>query len=333
MYTIEFSQVFQEIKKRKARKVLLQFPEGLKSQAFQVAQEISETTNVECVLSGDPCYGGCDVDSAFAYTLQIDLILHFGHTPFPGLDPFGIPVVFVPVREQVDVEPVLKKAIPQLPQGGSIGIATTTQYTNVVHSIKNLLENAGFTVKLGTGCGKTPEPTQVLGCEFCNCTQIAEECDMFVFFGTGLFHPLGIALSTRTPVLAVDPVQCKVTPINKLVKKTLAIRVAQMHQFKAARTVGVILGVKLGQMDVVTNSKVVSSLRQRGQRVFSIALREITPSHLLNFPEADAFVITACPRIVIEDGPNFSRPTITPEELEIVFGLREIGSLYPLLSE
>ena len=39
--------------------------------------------------------------------------------------------------------------------------------------------------------------------------------------------------------------------------------------------------------------------------------------------DLDAFVMTACPRIAIDDSAMYKKPVLTPDELEIVLGLRE----------
>jgi 2-(3-amino-3-carboxypropyl)histidine synthase len=328
VFKIDSVAIFKALSKRKPKKVMLQFPEGLKPQAFQIAQEIKDKTGIRCVLSGDPCYGGCDVDSATASSLNIDLILHFGHTEYPLYDPYGIPVVYIPVRDEISFIPIIQKLIPLLPENGCIGLVTTTQYIESIEVARNSLENANFAVKVGEGCAKTPEPGQVLGCEFCNSEQIAEKCDVIVFLGTGLFHPLGIALATNKPVLAADPVKNEITPLEKMAKQTLAVRVAQMQRFKSAQKVAVILGVKLGQMNTGEANKALMLLNKHGRQAFLVTLREINALQLLNFPEAEGFVVCACPRVVIEDGPTFPKPTITTQELEVALGVRELSSVY-----
>ena len=39
--------------------------------------------------------------------------------------------------------------------------------------------------------------------------------------------------------------------------------------------------------------------------------------------EADAYVSTACPRIAIDDYLKYTKPILTPIELEIVLGIKE----------
>ena len=59
-------------------------------------------------------------------------------------------------------------------------------------------------------------------------------------------------------------------------------------------------------------------LEEKGYKAFIIVMDDITPEKLLGY-QVDAFVITACPRIVVDDWKNYTKPLLLPEEvLEIV---------------
>ena len=79
-YNFEIERVLKEIKKNKAKFVGLQFPEGLKEHAVDIAGEIEEKTGAKTVIFIDPTYGACDTKEKEAKMLGIDLIFHFGHT-------------------------------------------------------------------------------------------------------------------------------------------------------------------------------------------------------------------------------------------------------------
>lgn len=79
-YVFETDRIIKEIKRKKAKCVGLQFPEGLKVYAVEVAKEIEERTGTQCVIFVDPVYGACDTKEKEAALLGLDLIVHFGHT-------------------------------------------------------------------------------------------------------------------------------------------------------------------------------------------------------------------------------------------------------------
>ncbi|MFH1720986.1 MAG: diphthamide synthesis protein [Candidatus Altiarchaeota archaeon] len=83
-YDFELERIISEIKSSKAQVVGLQFPEGLKSRAVEIAAEIEEKTAAKTIIFTDPTYGACDLKEEQAKKLGLDLLVHFGHTEFKG---------------------------------------------------------------------------------------------------------------------------------------------------------------------------------------------------------------------------------------------------------
>jgi len=81
-YDFELDRIVSQIKMNKAKLVGLQFPEGLKTQAIDLAREIEEKTGCTTVIFADPCYGGCDTKELEAEKIGVDLVFQFGHDPF-----------------------------------------------------------------------------------------------------------------------------------------------------------------------------------------------------------------------------------------------------------
>ena len=61
MYDMDLDKVIRKINSKDAKTVGLQFPEGLKMQAVKIARKIEEETEATVIISGDPCFGACDV--------------------------------------------------------------------------------------------------------------------------------------------------------------------------------------------------------------------------------------------------------------------------------
>ena len=49
-------------------------------------EKILSETSIEVIISGDRSFGSCDIPFYEAKKLDVDLIVHLGHTPFPYLD-------------------------------------------------------------------------------------------------------------------------------------------------------------------------------------------------------------------------------------------------------
>ena len=78
-YDLELDKVVSTIKKQKARKVLLQFPEGLKPYSLEVSNYVSEKSSAEVFIWIDSCFGACDLPIE-AENLGVYLVVQFGHS-------------------------------------------------------------------------------------------------------------------------------------------------------------------------------------------------------------------------------------------------------------
>ena len=81
-YDFEVERVVREIREANAGRVGLQFPEGLKDRAIELAREIESKTDSAVIILTDPTYGACDMKRPQAEKLGLDLLVHFGHTEF-----------------------------------------------------------------------------------------------------------------------------------------------------------------------------------------------------------------------------------------------------------
>ena len=74
-------------------------------------------------------------------------------------------------------------------------------------------------------------------------------------------------------------------------------------------------------MELAFNIK--KQLNENNMEGFIIMLDNVNPDALLPYLELDAFIVTACPRIAIDDSQMYKKPLITPQELEIVLDKRD----------
>ncbi len=80
-YNLELEKIINEIKKQKAKTVLLQLPDGLKPKATEIVNEIESKTSSKCFIWMDTNFGACDLPLGIE-KLKIDLLVHFGHNKF-----------------------------------------------------------------------------------------------------------------------------------------------------------------------------------------------------------------------------------------------------------
>jgi 2-(3-amino-3-carboxypropyl)histidine synthase len=82
-YDLELEKVANEISKRKAKLVLLQFPDGLKPYATSVVDYFDALFQgkVEFLIWFGSCYGACDTPIGLEEIKpKIDLVVQFGHS-------------------------------------------------------------------------------------------------------------------------------------------------------------------------------------------------------------------------------------------------------------
>ena len=59
-FDLEEKRIIDEIDQRKAKRVLIQLPEGLKAECCRLAA-IVEKAGAIAIISADLCYGACDL--------------------------------------------------------------------------------------------------------------------------------------------------------------------------------------------------------------------------------------------------------------------------------
>ncbi|MBS7659299.1 diphthamide biosynthesis enzyme Dph2, partial [Candidatus Bathyarchaeota archaeon] len=200
-----------------------------------------------------------------------------------------------------------------------IGLVSTVQHIQTLDEAKEILVRAGKTVVIGDA-GRLEYPGQVIGCDFSNARSIAKEVDAFLFIGGGRFHALGLAISTLKPTIVADPYENRAYPIHEEAKRVLQSRWAAIQEARKAKKFAVLIGLKPGQKRLNTAISIKEKLEALGKEVYLLAVREVTPDVVMNFPAVEAFVNTACPRISLDDSSRFKRPLIAFNEVPVVTG-------------
>ena len=315
LYEMDLDKVIRKINSKDVKSVGLQFPEGLKIEAVKIAQKIESETDAIVIISGDPCFGACDV-SDWKMKGSVDLIIHYAHTPLPLK--YEVPTVFIEAFSKIDVKKDLEKSLQHLKDYSKIGLVTTTQHLHLLNEIRDFYEDNGKEVILG----KSPSTRkgQVLGCNFSSIKNL--DVEIFLFIGSGNFHPLGINLFTNTPVLAIDPYNNEIRRMDDYADRILRIRFARITKAKNAKKWGILVSSKEGQYRMNLAKELKKVLEDKKMEAYIILVDNITPEVLLPYLELDAFVVSACPRIAIDDSQMYKKPLLTPQELEIVLDKR-----------
>jgi len=78
-YDIDYEKIIKELKSSKAKRVLVQLPDGLKKDYAEIEKRLKGEYALYFWLGS--CFGACDIPS-YVKDLGFDFIVHFGHNEF-----------------------------------------------------------------------------------------------------------------------------------------------------------------------------------------------------------------------------------------------------------
>ncbi len=142
-----------------------------------------------------------------------------------------------------------------------------------------------------------------------------------MFLGQSNFHAAGIALATNKPTYVLDPYFNEVREISEFAQKLQKKATLAIYKAAEAKTFGIIVGLKEGQISKPFALKFKRELEKEGKEVQLFALTDITNERLTNLKGIDAFIQVACPRISTDN--QFDKPVLsTPQANALLKVLR-----------
>ncbi|MEM0330617.1 MAG: diphthamide synthesis protein, partial [Archaeoglobaceae archaeon] len=169
----------------------LQLPDGLKKKVFEICEQLGS----DVILSGESCFGACDID--LNLLADVDVLYHYAHSEILKLDK----IIYIPYFVDFNVEKVAD-VIKRIPER-KIALIATVQFCHKLSELKGLLESAGFVIELKKGSERVKYPGQILGCNYTALR--SSTADAVVFIGDGLFHAMGASFYTGKRVYAINP--------------------------------------------------------------------------------------------------------------------------------
>jgi len=313
----EKEKLIRELKKRKPKRVLVQLAEGIKQNAPEISETIEEL-GIECIFSGETCWGACSIAVQEAQALKVDLIVHFGHAVFIETPENSPEILYMEVKDLLDLNPVLKKSLPHLKKFKTIGLSYSIQHRHDLKNLKKFYEDNGKKVVLSAKKGLVAYEGHIVGCQYEGLKEIENDVDAFVIFGNQ-FHSMGATLSVEKPVILIDVYNDNVRNMEGLRDKILKQRIFSIEKLKDAKNVGVIVEIKPGQQ-FGSPKYLLKKLRAAGKNAVVITMSEMTPDKIMNFYSIDAFIELACPRIALDDFAKYPKPILTFKEALVALG-------------
>jgi len=307
MSSIPSGELAERIRQTGARRIVLQIPDGLKRQAVPLVRALRAEGIEVAAVAGDPCYGSCDLALDAVALTGSDLLVHIGHAPVDERE--GVLFEHLPF----DFDPAVVAAAVPLLTGPTVGLVTTVQHAHLLEGVAAVLGAHGIATEVAHEGGRTPLAGQVLGCSYANARALTAPEILYV--GTGVFHPIGVQMATQRRVIALDPYTGDVQEVSA--DRLLRRRFALIERARGAESFGILLSTKSGQ----ARPALAEHLLALSEKAVVITMREVTAAEMINFG-CGAYVNTACPRLAYDDQVRFPVPLLTPQEFEILCGVR-----------
>lgn len=298
-------------------RILLQFPEGLKQKAMQHAQEL-EKQGHEVFISASPTFGACDLALDEMKSIKADKLVHFGHAEFHHVD---ANVEYVPYSIDAPTS-LLPESLEQLGEYKTISIVTTIQHIHQLEAIRRFYEDNRKKVMIGKPFGFARHPGQILGCDVGSASSVDRDVDAHVYFGGGMFHPLGALLNTTKPFFVIEPFENKIERIDKYRQIYKKRSRGKIMRALGAKNLGILVSTKNGQHNMNLAKIVKDKAEKNGMNAEILVANTFDFTSLDNMLEFDAFVNTACPRISIDDIARTRAPLLSANELMEVLKMK-----------
>lgn len=315
-YNFEIPKTIWRIKQSKARRVGLQMPEGLLMFATTIADIIEAMTGADSVIMGDVTYGACCVDDYTAKALNVDLLIHYGHSCLVPVDKTtDIKLLYIFVDIKMDPTHFMDTIKYNFDTSKKLGFVSTIQFISTLQSSSKTLKSEGYSIVVPQS--KPLSPGEILGCT----APCIKNVDALIYLGDGRFHlEAAMIANPHMEAYRYDPYEKKFT---QEYYDHDAMQKKRKWSIDAARHAD-LFGLILGTLGRQGNPKVLHHIQTRLKELSKssvvVLLSEIFPDKLNLIPKVDAWMQIACPRLSIDWGAAFPKPLLTPYEFSVALG-------------
>ncbi|KAL6237298.1 Diphthamide biosynthesis protein 1 [Aspergillus navahoensis] len=320
-YSFEIPKTIHRIRTSGAKRIALQFPEGLLLFATTISDILTQfCPGTETLIMGDVTYGACCIDDYTARALGCDLLVHYAHSCLIPVDVTKIKTLYIFVDISIDTSHLLATLERNFQPGKTIATVGTIQFNATLHGLKPVLERAGFNVVI-------PQITPLSKGEILGCTSPSlsvQQIDYLLYLGDGRFHLESAMIHNPSiPAYRYDPYSRTLSRESYDHTEMHTLRRDAIATARSAKKWGIILGSLGRQGNPHTMAMIESHLNERGIPFVNLLLSEIFPGKLAAMSDVECWVQIACPRLSIDWGYAFPRPLLTPYEALIALGVRE----------
>ncbi|KAI8507356.1 Diphthamide biosynthesis protein 1 [Branchiostoma belcheri] len=313
-YNFEVFKTIWRVKSSGAKRVALQFPEGLLMFATTIADIIERFTEADTLIMGDVTYGACCVDDFTAKALGADFMVHYGHSCLIPIDATsGMKMLYVFVDIKIDTMHFIQTVRHNFSPASSLALAAKQELST--------------DYKVHIPQSKPLSPGEILGCT----APRLQDTDAIIYLGDGRFHLEAIMIANpEVPAYRYDPYS------KVFSREYYDIELMHHNRHQAIQTAahgnkfGLILGTLGRQGSPKVLEHLAEKLQQCGKEYVTVLLSEVFPDKLNMFSDIDAWIQVACPRLSIDWGTAFTKPLLTPYEASVALDAIAWQNTYPM---
>ncbi|KAK5581164.1 hypothetical protein RB653_001193 [Dictyostelium firmibasis] len=336
-YNFEIFKSIWRIKQASAKRVALQFPEGLLMYSCIISDIIEKFASVETIIMGDVTYGACCVDDYTARSLGADFMVHYGHSCLIPIDVSEIKMLYVFVDIQFDLQHFIDTVKFNFKSTQKLIMVSTIQFSASLQSSREPLSEHFSNIFIPQE--KPLSPGEILGCTSPKIkfnsnddkNNNEEDNEIVIYLGDGRFHLESIMISNpHVKAYRYDPYS-KVFSLEKYdFQEMYKIRRDAIETASKAKKFGIILGTLGRQGSPKILDHLEQLLKSKGKEYTTVLLSEIFPAKLDMFSDIESWIQIACPRLSIDWGYAFTTPLLNPYEAEVCLGGINWQSVYPM---
>ena len=353
--TYEIQRTVAEIRKGKWRRIALQFPDAMLSDAPRVFEALqrglktkdqlpangnSDNSSVDDVtkdvemlevrqdilpderlyILADTSYGACCVDEIAAEHVDADVVVHYGRA---CLSPTArLPVIHVFTQQPLDMQPLLQaftETYPNLQE--RVVLMSDVTYSSHLPKISESLEAKGYSsvytaAIVHNPSSPLPNRTVPAGLE----EDEASLREWHLFHISSPPQSLLLTLSSRLSSIHIYPTDSPTTSPKPLQAST-ALALRRRYALLTSLSTASIFGILINTLSVKNYLHIVEHVKAQiaatGKKCYTFVVGKVNAAKIANFSEVDGWVVIGCWESSLVESGDFWKPVVTPFELEI----------------
>jgi 2-(3-amino-3-carboxypropyl)histidine synthase len=324
-YNFEIPKTLWRIHQLKAKKIGLQFPEGLQMFACLLSDILVEFGDLsECIILADVVFGACCVEDLTANELNLDLLVHYGHSCLIPINETCMKTLYIFVDISINLSNLIETLIHNFPDSSiPIALVSTIQFVEGIYKAKEILKEHGYNNYI------IPQSKPRTGGELLGCTSPVIPYPIIISVSDGRFHlEAAMIQNPGSKFYRYDPYLNKIFTESYDLEEMKRKRSNSIQELKNSNYIGLIMGTLGRQGSVHILEQLKKICREAGKRFSVFLMSDVCQEAINKYPDVDAWVEIACPRLAIDWGNDFSKPMLNPYECFVAF--KDISLDYPM---